>query len=77
MARHTSTNWRYNNVKFKYSNPVDSVSNQSVTVPYITTYKKSKYALMQALEMHIKQSYLGPYAELDQRSVTYDPPVKI
>lgn len=69
--------WKYNNVSFIYGNPVDSVHGQRTTIPYLTTYKKSKYALMQALEIHVESSFLGPYAEIDQRSVKHDPPIKL
>jgi hypothetical protein len=32
---------------------------------------------MQALRIHVENSYLGPYTEIDPRTVKYDPPVKI
>ena len=69
--------WQYNNVTFRFSNPVDSVHGQVSTIPYLTTYKKSKFALMQALERHVENSFLGPYAEIDQRSVRHDTPFKV
>lgn len=68
--------WRYENVKFTYANPVGSVFGQETTVPYIITYKKSKYALIQALEMHVQESYLGDYTEIDTRTIKHDPPIK-
>ena len=37
--------WQYNNVRFTFSNDVDSVFDERVVVPYIVTYIKSKYAL--------------------------------
>ena len=69
--------WRYNNIRFTYSNPVDSVFNNQGYIPSLTIYVKSKYALMQALQAHIEESYLGPYTEIDQRKVSYDKPIKI
>lgn len=68
--------WRYNNVRFIYANPVDSSFGEETTVPYILTYVKSKYALMQALRMHVDESYLGPYTDIDPRSVKFDKPVR-
>jgi hypothetical protein len=69
--------WQYNNVTFIYSNPVDSVYGQRYVVNHITTYIKSKYALMQALMIHVESSYLGPYTEIDTRTVKHDPPFKV
>ena len=69
--------WHYKNVYFIYDNPVDSVFSQPYTFPLITTYVKSKFALMQALRMYVDNSYLGPYAEIHPRSVKHDPPIKI
>jgi len=69
--------WQYNNVRFIYNNRVDSVFGQQEVVPIITTYIKSKFALMQALTMHVEESYLGPYAEIDPRSVKHDHPFKV
>ena len=69
--------WRYNNVRFIYNNPVASVHGQEQTIPYLLTYMKSKYALMQALQLWIESSYLGPYTEFDQRSVKYDKPFRV
>jgi hypothetical protein len=69
--------WRYNNVRFIYSNPVDSIHGNEQTVPYIMTYIKSKYALMQALQMHVESSFLGVYTEIDPRSVKHDKPFKV
>ena len=69
--------WRYNNVRFRFNNPVDSVHGQDVIIPYILTYVKSKYALMQALEIQVESSFCGPYAEIDQRSVKSDKPFKV
>lgn len=69
--------WRYNNVRFIYSNEVDSVYHQSTNIPYLTTYVKSKYALMEVLRIHVESSYLGPYADIDPRTVKYDPPIKV
>jgi hypothetical protein len=68
--------WRYNNVRFIYDNPVDSVHGTQQTIPFIMTYVKSKYALMQALRIHVESSFLGPYAEINPRTVKYDPPIK-
>ena len=69
--------WQYNNVRFIYSNEVDNVFGESHTEPYITTYVKSKFALMEALRAKVETSYLGVYAEIDPRTVKYDPPIKI
>jgi len=69
--------WQYNNVHFRYDNPVGSVHGQETTVPYIRTYKKSKYALIQALEMYTRESYLGEYTEIDTRTIKHDSPIKI
>ncbi|MCK9415790.1 hypothetical protein M0Q97_03920 [Candidatus Dojkabacteria bacterium] len=69
--------WRYNNIRFIYNNPVDSVFGQQGYIPYLTIYVKSKYALMQALQVWVEESYLGAYTEIDQRRVSYDKPVKV
>jgi len=69
--------WQYNNVRFIYKNEVDSVFGQSAVVPSVTTYIKSKYALMQALRQQVEESYLGCYAQIDPRTVKYDKPIKL
>jgi hypothetical protein len=69
--------WRYNNIRFVYSNPVDSVFAAQGYVPYLTIYVKSKFALMQALQAWVEESYLGAYTEIDQRKVSYDKPIKV
>lgn len=69
--------WRYDNVRFIYSNEVDSVYHQSASVPYILTYIKSKYALMEALRIQVESSFLGPYADIDPRTVKHDRPYKV
>ena len=69
--------WRYNNIRFIYNNPVDSVFGQQGYVPYLTIYVKSKYALLQALRVYVEESYLGAYTEIDQRKVSYDKPIKV
>lgn len=69
--------WQYNNVYFVYDNPVDSIFGQTYTFPSITTYVKSKFALMQALRIYVDESYLGPYTEIQPRTVKHDPPFKI
>lgn len=69
--------WRYNNVRFIYANPVDSSFGTEMTVPYILTYVKSKYALMQALRIWVEESYLGAYTEIDPRTVKHDPPYRV
>jgi hypothetical protein len=69
--------WRYNNVTFIYNNEVDSIHGNKTTIPYIITYAKSKFALMEALRQHVEQSYLGPYTDIEPRSVKYDKPVKV
>jgi len=70
--------WQYNNVSFIYNNPVDSVFGQKYVLPTsITTYIKSKYALMQALRMNVEESHLGPYTEIIQKTVKFDPPIKV
>jgi len=69
--------WQYNNVSFIYDNRVSSEFGQKTTVPYIRTYIKSKYALMQALRFHVDDSFLGPYTEIYPRTVKHDKPIKI
>lgn len=69
--------WQYNNIRFIYSNDVGGVFGQQGFVPSITTYIKSKYALMQALTLHVESSFLGPYAQIDPRTVKHDPPIKV
>ena len=69
--------WQYNNVRFIYNNEVDSVFGESHTEPYIMTYMKSKYALMEALRAKVEASYLGPYADIDPRTVKHDRPIKV
>jgi len=69
--------WKYNNVRFIYNNDVDHVYGQSASVPYIMTYVKSKYALMEALRIQVESSFLGPYAEIDPRTVKHDRPIKV
>jgi hypothetical protein len=69
--------WLYKNVRFIYSNPVDNSFGQATVIPEIWTYVKSKYALMEALRIHIDSSYLGPYTEIDPRTVKYDSPIKM
>lgn len=69
--------WKYNNIRFMYSNPVDSVFGQEGHIPSLVIYVKSKFALMQALRLHIENSYLGPYTEIDQKTVSYDKPIKV
>jgi hypothetical protein len=69
--------WRYDNVRFIYSNEVASVFGQEVTIPFLFTYVKSKFALMEALRAHIDVSFLGPYAEIDPKSVKYNTPYKV
>jgi len=68
--------WQYNNVRFKYANPVASQFGEETTVPKLFTYMKSKFALMEALQKHVDNSYLGPYTEIDPRSVKFDKPFK-
>ena len=69
--------WQYNNVTFIYSNEVDNVFGQSASFPCIMTYMKSKFALMEALRVQVESSYLGPYADVDPRTVKYDKPIKV
>lgn len=69
--------WRYNNVTFIYNNEVDSIHGQRTTIPYIMTYIKSKFALMEALRIHVEESYLGAYTEIDPRTVKFDKPIKV
>ena len=45
--------WRYDNVRFIYSNPVDSVHGQPASFTYVVTYVKSKYALMEIGRAHV------------------------
>jgi len=70
--------WQFNNVRFKYDNPVDSKFGEEETIPKLLTYNKSKFALMQALTeyVHVKWQ-LGTYTEIDQRTVKYDKPFKV
>lgn len=69
--------WRYNNITFIYNNEVDSKFNEVGTIDSLTIYVKSKYALMQALRIHVESSYLGPYAEINPRTVKHDPPIRV
>jgi len=69
--------WQYNNVRFIYSNSVDSVFGQQHVIPKLFTYIKSKYALMDAIRHYLNESYLGAYSEVDPRTVKSDPPIKI
>ena len=69
--------WQYNNVYFIYNNEVDSVFGQSHTEPYIMTYMKSKYALMEALRQYVDNSTLGVYTEIKPRTVKHDNPIKV
>lgn len=69
--------WRYNNIRFIYDNRVDSVFGQEGHVDSLTIYVKSKYALMEALNVHVASSYLGVYTEIDPRTVSYDKPIKV
>jgi hypothetical protein len=69
--------WRYNNITFIYDNRVGSVHGQLGYVKELTIYVKSKYALMQALEVHVKESYIGNYTEIDPRTVKHDKPIKV
>lgn len=68
--------WSYKNVRFIYSNPVASVFGQGGYIPELNSDVKSKYGLMEALRMHVDASYLGPYTEIDPKSVKHDKPVK-
>lgn len=67
--------WQYNNVSFIYGNEVDGVFNTRTVVPKIFTYRKSKFALMEALRQYVEESNLGPYADIDPRTVKHDPPI--
>lgn len=69
--------WKYTNVTFIYDNRVDSVFGQKGHFDEIFTYMKSKYALMQALNMQAEFSFLGPYVEIDPRTVKHDKPIKV
>lgn len=70
--------WQYNNVTFIYNNPVNSVHGEKIIIPYILTYIKSKYALSQALRQYVSSSsYLGPYSEIDERTIKSDKPFKV
>jgi hypothetical protein len=69
--------WRYDNVRFIYSNPVDSVHGQPASFTYVVTYVKSKYALMEALRVMVESSFLGEYAEVDPRTVKHNKPYKV
>lgn len=69
--------WKYTNIRFIYENRVDSIFNEEGKVDSLTTYIKSKYALMQALRYHVDSSYLGPYTDIDPRTITYNKPIKI
>lgn len=68
--------WAYNNVTFIYNNPVDSIHGNKGFIPVLRTYVKSEYALMQVLRNHVESSFLGPYTEIDTRTVKHDPPVR-
>lgn len=67
--------WKYTNVRFIYSNPVDSIISQEHTIPELYTYIKSKYALVDAITYYVENSYLGVYTEIDYRSIKHDKPV--
>lgn len=68
--------WQWNNVKFRYANPVDGTFGEETTIPKLFTYVKSKYALIEALQIHVSNSYLDRYTEIDIRSVKYNKPVR-
>jgi len=70
--------WQYNNIKFMYANPVAGVFGQEHTIPKLITYVKSKYALMEVIREYSQESLvLGPYTEIDQRTVKHDKPIKV
>lgn len=69
--------WRYDNVKFIYSNPVDSVYNQEYTFSQIFTYRKSKFALIEALNIMVQESYIGVFAEINNKTIKYNKPIKV
>lgn len=69
--------WKYDNITFIWSNEVAGVFGELGKVDSLTTYIKSKYALMQALNQHVESSHKGPYVEIDQRTVKYDKPYKV
>lgn len=64
--------WKYTNVRFIYSNPVDSIISQEHIIPELYTYIKSKYALVDAITYYVENSYLGVYTEIDYRSIKHD-----
>ena len=69
--------WRYDNVRFIYDNRVDSVHGQKAHFDSVYTYMKSKFALMEALNVMVFESYIGKYVEIDPRSVKYNKPYKV
>lgn len=69
--------WRYDNVRFIYNNRVDSVYGQPHSFPYIVTYIKSNFELMQALRVKVEESFLGEYAEVDPKTVKFNKPYKV
>lgn len=70
--------WRYNNITFIYDNRVGSVHGQLGYVKELTIYVKSKYALIQALEVYVKEAnFGGPYTEIDSRTIKHDKPFKV
>lgn len=69
--------WKYNNISFIYDNPVDSKYNESYTIKELVIYVKSKYALFEAVKMHIDSSFLGVHTEIKYNTLKFDKPVKI
>lgn len=70
--------WKYTDVKFIYSNPVDSKHGEKGVAPVLYTYVKSKYAVLQALTFFVQEYYpCGVYTSFDPRSVKYDKPIKV
>ena len=68
--------WQWNNVRFKYANPVAGSFGEETVVTKLFTYVKIKYALIESLKIYVNNSFLGPYTEIDVKSVTYDKPFK-
>jgi hypothetical protein len=70
--------WEWNNVKVKYANPVASTFGEEITIPRLVTYVKSKYALMEVIREFVENSYeMGPYTDIDTKTIKYDKPIKV
>ena len=70
--------WRYNNIRFVYANRVGSKFGEGGYVSSLTIYLKSRYALMQALRIHVQEAdFGGEYTDINPKSVKHDKPIKV